>query len=88
MRMKVKRPYNPFCAFWGACKRYMVRKTKQEQISCLQETVALSIEAHEVMRDELTKAQRDVKRLKNENTKLKKKLQILEKSKDEKINDT
>ncbi len=60
----------------------------KEELTSLRQTVALSIEAHEVMRDELTKAQRDVKRLKNENTKLKEKLQILEKSKDEKINDT
>ena len=88
MRMKVKRPYNPFCALWRTTKRYIVKKTEQEQISSLQETVNLSIEAHEVMREELTKAHRTVNRLKNENTKLKKKLQILEKSKDEKINDT
>ena len=65
-----------------------MKKTKQQQISCLQQTISLSIEAHEVMRDELTKAHRDVRRLKNENNKLKKKLQTLEKSKDEKINDT
>ena len=60
----------------------------KEELTSLRQTVALSIEAHEVMRDELTKAQRDVKRLKNENTKLKKQVKDLEKSKDEKINDT
>ena len=86
--MKVERPYNPSCAVWCTIKRYIVKKTKQQQISCLQQTISLSIEAHEVMRDELTKAHRDVRRLKNENNKLKKKLQTLEKSKDEKINDT
>ena len=86
--MKVKRLHNPFCALWRTTKRYMVKKTEQEQISCLQETVSLSIDAHEVMRDELTKAHRTVSRLKSENNKLKKKLHKLEKSKDEKINDT
>ena len=60
----------------------------KEELTSLRQTVALSIEAHEVMRDELTKAERTVNRLKSENTKLKKKLQKLEKSKDEKINDT
>jgi len=60
----------------------------KEELTSLRQTVALSIEAHDVLRHELTKAQRDVKRLKNENTKLKKQLQNLEKSKNEKINDT
>ncbi len=65
-----------------------MKREAKAQIHSLQETISLSIEAHEVMREELTKAQRDVKRLKNENKKLKKQLENLEKSKDEKINDT
>ena len=66
----------------------MMKREAKAQIHSLQETISLSIEAHEVMRDELTKAHRNVRRLTNENSKLKKQLDKLEKSKDEKINDT
>lgn len=65
-----------------------VEEATQKHIKSLQETISISIEAHELMREELTKAHLKVMRLKKENEKLKKKLEKVEKESNEKTDDT